>query len=117
MQSRKGPDSLCSTEEIVPYLLFQAMLKYERNSTLESYTVFVVSMKRTVLQFNKSDISQEYLKDLMNGKVPCDSFVLLRSEPYELLEQDSRRECVRGFLGLIQNIRSQFDLYEWKEEP
>lgn len=101
----------------MPYLLFQAILKYERNPTLESHTVFVVGMKRTVLQFNKSEVSREYLKDLINRKVPCDPFVLLRSDQYELLEQNDRKECVRGFLGLIQNIRSQFDLYEMKYEP
>ena len=99
----------------MPYLLFQAILKYERNPTLESHTVFVVSMKRSTLQFNKSEVSREYLKDLIDQKGPRDSFVLLRSDSYELLEQNDRKECVRGFLGLMQNVRSQLDLYEMKE--
>ena len=99
----------------MPYLLFQTILKYERSPTLISHIAFVVSMKGTTLQFNKAVVSREYLKDLISQKVPDDTLNLLRSEPYELLEQDSRRECVRGFLGLMENIRSQFELYETRE--
>ncbi|PGH34134.1 hypothetical protein GX50_03002 [[Emmonsia] crescens] len=112
---RKGPDRLCSAEEVVPYLLLQAILKYERNPTLDSHTAFVVSMKGTTLQFNKGAVSREYLKDLIRRKVPSDPLMFLRSDPYELLEQDGRRECVRGFLGLIRNIHTQLELYEARE--
>lgn len=99
----------------MPYLLFQAILKYERSPILNYHTAFAVSMKGTTLQFNKAVISREYLKDLVSRKVPDDTLNLLRSEPYELLEQGSRRECVRGFLGLMENVRGQFELYENRE--
>lgn len=72
-------------------------------------------MKGTTLQFNKAEISREYLRDLISRKVPSDSLTLLRSDPYELLEQDDRRECVRAFLGLMENIRTQLDLYEIRD--
>ncbi|KAK2767444.1 hypothetical protein FQN54_003600 [Arachnomyces sp. PD_36] len=112
---RTGPDLICSPEQIVPYLLFQAILKYERSPTLDSHTAFVVSMKGTSLQFNKAEVSREYLKDLISQKVPRDTLTLLRSELYDMMEQDSRREFVRGFSGMVRHMRSQFGLYEHAE--
>lgn len=99
----------------MPYLLFQAILKFERNPTLESHSAFVVSMKGTMLQLNKGVVSQNYLEDLICYKVPSDSLSLLRSGPYDLLEQDDRRDFVRVFLGLMQNLRTQRELYEIRE--
>lgn len=102
----------------MPYLLLQAILKYERSPILNSHTAFVVSMKRTTLQFNKAVVSREYLEGLVSSQeVPSEgcTFNLLRSEPLELLGQGGRRECVRGFLGMMEDIRGQFGLYEARE--
>lgn len=96
----------------MPYLLIQAILRHERDSSLESHTVFVVSMKGTSLQFNKGVISREYLTDLISHRVPRDSFKLFRSGLYDLLEQKGRKESARGFFGLIQNVKAQFKKYE-----
>ena len=99
----------------MPYLLFQAILKYERSPMLDFHAVFVVSMNGTHLQFNKGVISREYLTDLISHKVPIDSFTLLRSDLYELLEQKDRKECARAFFGLMQNICAGLDKYGIEE--
>lgn len=96
-------------------MLFQAILKYEREPTLDTHTTFVVSMKGANLQFNKAIISREYLTDLIEHKAPRDYLRLYRSSLLDLLEQDDRRKCVRGFLGLIQTVHDQFKQYKIKE--
>ena len=93
-------------------------MKYERQPALESHSAFVVSMKGTTLQINKAVVSRQYLNDLISQKVPSDALTLLRSETYDLLEQDGRRECLRSLFGLIRDIRAQFPVYQLNEtEP
>jgi hypothetical protein len=99
----------------VPYLLLQAILKYERNPDLDSHTTFVVSMKGTTLQFHKGLISRNYLKDLIDQKVPSDYFTLLSSEPLDLFEKYGRRECLRMWFGLTRELQTQLELYQMKE--
>ncbi|KAK2789955.1 hypothetical protein FQN52_005763 [Onygenales sp. PD_12] len=103
-RSKGTQDQLCSLKDIVPYILFQAILKHERDPSIESHGILVVSMKGTTFQFNKGVVSKPYLEDLLLHKVPSDPLTILRSGPYNLIEQDGRREYVRAMLGLIQNV-------------
>ncbi|KAK2810540.1 hypothetical protein FQN50_002797 [Emmonsiellopsis sp. PD_5] len=103
-RSKGTQDQLCSLEDIVPYILFQAILKHERDPSIKSHGVFVVSMKGTTFQFNKGVVSKAYLEDLLLYQVPGEPLTILRSGPYNLIEQDGRREYVRAMLGLIQNV-------------
>ncbi|KAK2806538.1 hypothetical protein FQN51_006504 [Onygenales sp. PD_10] len=102
-RSKGTQDQLCSLKDIVPYILFQAILKHERDTSIESHGILVVSMKGTTFQFNKGVVSKPYLEDLLLHKVPSDPLTILRSGPYNLIEQDGRREYVKAMLGLIQN--------------
>lgn len=99
----------------MPYLFLQAISKYEHNPISDFHTMFVVSMKGTNLQFNKGVFSREYLTDLISHKVPRDSFMLLRSSLYELLEQMDLEESAGGSFALIQNDQTQSNKYEMKE--
>ncbi|PGH11574.1 hypothetical protein AJ79_04832 [Helicocarpus griseus UAMH5409] len=98
---------ICSAEEIVPYLLFQAILEHERRSLEVSHNTFVVSMRGATLQFNKGVISRTYAEDLLHRKVPSEPLRLLRSNTYNLLEQDGRRECSKAWLGLVRNLSAE----------
>ncbi|KAF3481403.1 uncharacterized protein GIQ15_04162 [Arthroderma uncinatum] len=71
----KGAYPLCTTEEVVPYLLLQAILKYNRNPTLETYHGFVVGVKGSTLQFNKGAVSREYLEGLIRTTSPSRTVV------------------------------------------
>ena len=92
MQARKGPEIQSAAHEVAPYLLFQVLLAYERNPDLENFTASVVSMKGTSVQFVKANCSGFYIQDLKSRGVPRTSLEIYFSEPYDLVEQDGRKE-------------------------
>ena len=102
-------------EEIAPYLLLQAILKYERQPARSSHSTYVISMKGTMLQVSRAVVYRQYLRDLIDQKIPTDTLTVLRSGLYDLLEPDGRRECLRAFLGLTQDINGQIQIYKTGE--
>lgn len=104
IQTGKDPESLGIAHEVTPYLLFQAFLTYEKNPSLADYNTFVVSMKGTSVQFVRASCSNSYLRDLVDRKAPQSSLDLHFSKPYDLLEQDYRKEFVRVFIGLVNYL-------------
>lgn len=77
---------------------------------MESYTAFVVIMKETTIQIVKAICSNSYIKDLVNRRVPKDPLELQFSIPYDLLEQEDRKEFVRIHLALIRFLYDMLDI-------
>ena len=111
-QYGKGLEGPSTAVEEVPYLIFQAILFYEQNSTLDNYAAFVGCMNGTTFQFAKGVFSHSYLHDLINHQVPSDSLKIYRSQPYELLEQEDRKEFVKIYIGLFQCISNLLQGYQ-----
>ena len=101
-KARKDPENQSAAHEVVPYLLFQVLLVHERNPYLGNYTALVVCMKGTNVQFLKATCSKLYIQDLISNLVPRTPLEIHFSEPYDLVEQDGRREFVRIYLGVIE---------------
>lgn len=107
-----GPEPLGTAPEVMPYLLIQIVLKYERKPTLKSYTAFVVIMKETTVQVVKAICSDSYIRDLINRRVPKDPLQLRFSMPYDLLEQEDRKEFLRIHFGLIRFLYDTLEIYK-----
>ena len=78
------------------------LLAHERNPDLGNYTSLVACMKGPNVQFFKATCSKLYIQDLTSNIVPRTPLEIHFSEPYDLVEQDGRREFVRIYLGLIE---------------
>ena len=61
-------------------------------------------MKGTNVQFFKATCSKLYIQDLTSNLVPRTPLEVHFSKPYDLVEQDGRREFVRIYLGLIEYL-------------
>ena len=64
-----------------------------------------------MVQVVKAICSSSYIQDLISRRVPEDCLELHFSLPYNLLEQDGRREFLRAHFGLIGSLYDMLDIY------
>ena len=79
---------------------------------MDEYNTFVVSMKGTIIQFVRASCSNSYLQDLAYRKGPGSLLELYFSDPYDLLEQEDRKEFVRIFVGLVNYLYDLLDILD-----
>lgn len=111
MQAGKGPNPLSEPPVVVSSLLFQAILAYEHRPALDEYTTFVVGVKGNTYQFIGATCSRLYIEDLVNRKAPGSPVDVYFSEPFDLLEQDDRREFSKIFIGLLNCMHNLLRTY------
>lgn len=87
-------------------------LAYEQNPDLGNYSAFVVSMRGPTFQFIKSTCPALYIKDLFSGRAPSVPLKMYFSGPYDLMEQEDRKEFVRIYLGLLGRLNDLLDVYK-----
>ena len=80
----------------------QGILAYNQNPDLESHTGFVVSVDRTVLHISMAAMSRIYIEKLCQGNSSIEHLQFCRSELYDLVECDGRREALRLIMGLFR---------------
>lgn len=93
----------------VPQLLIQAVFAYLQNPGLEKYTGFVVSLDRTVVHVAKGVMTEKYLKSLCSGQALNGDLEFYRSEAFDLLERDGRREFLRVLVGMLKYLAEEND--------
>ena len=97
---------------MTPYLLLQLILVYERNSTLDSYAAFAVTMKGTTIQFVKANRSVSYVHDLIDHRTPRTPLMLAFSRPYDLLRQEDREEFMEVYYGIFKCLYARLKICE-----
>ena len=97
---------------MTPYLLIQMALAFEWNPDLDNYTTFVVSMRGSTFQFIRSTCPALYIKDILSSRAPRAPLELYFSGPYDLMEQEDRKEFLRIYLGLIGCLNNLLDVYK-----
>ena len=88
---------------LIPLQLFRVFFSkaYEHKPSLDEYTTFVVGVKGNTYQFVRATCSRSYIEDLVNRKAPGSPVHVYFSEPFDLLEQNDRREFSKIFIGLL----------------
>jgi len=92
----------CATPHEISQILVQGILANNHNPTLDSHSVFVVRMDRTVLRLTRAFIPRGYIEELYQGRPIREGLQLSHSEMYDLQEPDRRREALRLFNGLFR---------------
>ena len=69
-------------------------------------------MRGSTFQFIRSTCSALYIKNLFSGRAPGHSLEMYFSGPYDLMEQEDRKEFVRIYLGLLGYLNSLLDVYK-----
>jgi hypothetical protein len=92
-----------ATQE-VPQILVQGILAYDKNPSLDSHTGFVVSLDKTALHVSMAAMSRAYMENLGKGNPSSERLQFRRSQPYDLLEPDGRREALRLLVGLFRYL-------------
>ncbi|KAL1966734.1 hypothetical protein VTN77DRAFT_3931 [Rasamsonia byssochlamydoides] len=87
----------------VPQILVQSILAYNQNPTLENYSGFVVSIDGTIVHISQAFLSHAYMENLCKGgSLLGEHLEFCRSESYDLLECDRRREVLRLIIGIFR---------------
>ena len=63
------------------------------------------------MQVAKGICSKSYIRDLISSKVPEDPLGLRLSVPYDLMEQEDRKEFLRLHIGIVRSLYDMLDIY------
>ncbi|PGH18984.1 hypothetical protein AJ79_00017 [Helicocarpus griseus UAMH5409] len=88
----------------VPQCLIQAVRAYSRNPYLNAYTAFVVVLNGTRAHVSRATFSRAYIHGLYEAYSVNEEMQLSRSESFELLDQDGRREFMRLLIGVLRYV-------------
>lgn len=92
---------------VLPYILFQCIVKHELDPSMDEYAGMLVSMRGTRFQFVRGSCSRGYLTELVAGRAPSGGGLKMRlyySRTYDLWEQEDRRGFIASYIGMMRGM-------------
>ena len=101
MNPEENQDIICHE---VPQILIQAILMFQKQSTLKAYQPFALRLNGAKLQLSSALISQRYIQNLSHSIPLTEVLTVRHSVTYDLGEPQDRREILRSLLGLLRRF-------------
>ena len=84
----------------IPHLMLQANMIFNYDEKIEQYEAFAISIENYTYTIVKGIMSPEYLRSIRSGKPACGHLKVLRCEPYDITDRNTRKEFLKAMMGL-----------------
>lgn len=108
----KEPGSNGMAKYEVAQALFPAIIAYSRNPSLKEYHGFAICYDGRYMYVIKAIVSSTYMESFCKHRITEEDLLLYRSDQFEVIDPDNRRELVRLGVSLMKNLAgsSQFGI-------
>lgn len=101
----KKPGRIGLARYEVPHAIFQAVMAYSEDASLDQYDGFVICLDDMDMYLSRVKVSSAYLRSLYQRQAVTEDLPFYRSKKFNIFEPDGRRGLLKLLMGLNRYLQ------------